>query len=205
MWLPGPLVSLMAEQGAADTAYEQTQYLTHLALDRGAVGSLPENGDALPRPGQNDVRLTGTVSQAWSLAEYLRNAFEDYAGVTYVRPDFVRLTPHLPEAWGRAARVRFRVGEGQVTALVRSGKDDDTDGEVVEATLDAGPGVPEDATVELVAAGGVKRVGIGPGRRTVVRIERASSGAYVVTNAFVGQGRAGADVTACLLYTSPSP
>lgn len=195
-WLTGPLVSLMAEQGATDRAYTQTQYLTHLALNRGAMGTLPENSDALPKPGRAEVQLTGTVSQAWSLAEYLRNAYEDYAGVTYVSPTFVRLTPHLPSAWGGAARVRFRLGDGYVTALIRQGKDTDTDGEIVEATLDAGPGVTDDATVELVAAGGVKRVGVSPGRRTVVRIERVSSGAYVVTNAFVGQGAAGADVAA---------
>lgn len=195
-WLTGPLVSLMAEQGAADKAYEQTQYLTHLALDRWGIGTIPENSDALPKPGQAEVRLTGTVSQAWSLAEYLRNAYEDYVGVMYVRPDFVRLTPHLPAAWGGAVRVRFRVGDGLVTALIRQGKDTGNDGEVVEATLDAGPGVTDDATVELVAAGGVKRVGVSPGRRTVVRVERVSNGAYVVTNAFVGQGAAGADVTA---------
>lgn len=195
-WLAGPLVSLMAEQGAADKAYEQTLYLTHLALDRWGIGTIPENSDALPKPGQAEVRLTGTVSQAWSLAEFLRNAYEDYAGVTYVAPDFVRLRPHLPDAWGGAVRVRFRLGDGLVTATIRQGKDAASDGEIVEATLDAGPGVTDDATVELVAAGGVKRVGVHPGRRTVVRIERASSGAYVVTNAFVGQGAAGSDVAA---------
>jgi glycogen debranching enzyme len=120
-WNTGPLVSLMAQGGAPDLAYEQLNFLTQMALTRGAVGTMAENSDALPRPGQTLPRLTGTVSQAWTLAEYVRNAFEDFAGITHRSPDTLVVAPHLPAAWGDRVSARVRVQSGYVRLELRKG------------------------------------------------------------------------------------
>ena len=189
-WLAGPLVRLMARQGAPDLAYEQTRFLTHLALDRGAVGTMPENLDALPHPGESEPRLTGAVSQAWTLAEFVRTAFEDYAGVRYEAPTRVVVEPHLPAAWGPTT-VRFRVEDGHVVATLQHVREGDA--EALDAVFEADAGVPAGATVEVRGAGARKRVPLRPGGRIAVRLVREARGAYVVTNALVDGVTAGID------------
>ena len=193
-WLAGPLVSLMTGAGATDRAYEQTAYLSHLALDRGAVGTMPENSDALPRPGETEPRLTGTVSQAWTLAEYVRNAFEDYAGVRYENARAVILEPHPPRAWGETT-VRFRLGDGHVTATIREGQSTGAAAqggmlgrttqraEWIEAVLRPDASVPDSAQVELRGMGGSKRVRLTPGRALTVRVVREEGPGVAVTSA----------------------
>ncbi|MCF7851052.1 MAG: hypothetical protein K9M85_05265 [Candidatus Marinimicrobia bacterium] len=74
--------------------------LTHHLNDRGAVGTIAELTDAWPRDGE--LQLSGTFSQAWSLAEYLRVLYQDILGV---QPDLTqslvnfapRLLPDLHE------------------------------------------------------------------------------------------------------------
>ncbi len=53
--------------------------LTHQIMNRGALGSIAELTDAWPRDGE--LQLSGTFSQAWSLAEYLRSFYQDILGV----------------------------------------------------------------------------------------------------------------------------
>ncbi len=70
--------------------------LTDQILNRGAVGSIAELTDAWPKRGE--TRLSGTFSQAWSLAEYLRTFYQDILGF---QPDLskskVSLAPRLLE------------------------------------------------------------------------------------------------------------
>lgn len=70
--------------------------LTDQVLHRGAVGTIAELTDAWPHQGQ--LRLSGTFSQAWSLAEYLRVFYQDILGV---QPDLgkarVKISPRLLE------------------------------------------------------------------------------------------------------------
>ena len=70
--------------------------LTDHLLNRGAVGTLAELTDAWPSNGT--LGLSGTFSQAWSLAEYLRVFYQDILGV---QPDLtqnrVRISPRLFE------------------------------------------------------------------------------------------------------------
>ncbi len=120
-WNTGPLVSLMAKADAPDLAYEQLDFLTQMALSRGAVGTMAENSDALPRPGNDLPRLTGTVSQAWTLAEYVRNAVEDFAGITHRAPDTLAVVPRLPKAWGDDVTARVRVEGGHVRMRMERG------------------------------------------------------------------------------------
>jgi hypothetical protein len=68
--------------------------LTQQIIERGAVGTIAELTDAWAREGE--LRLSGTFSQAWSLAEYLRSFYQDILGV---QPDLsethVTLAPRL--------------------------------------------------------------------------------------------------------------
>lgn len=64
--------------------------LTKQILERGAIGTIAELTDAWPRDGE--YRLSGTFSQAWSLAEYLRVFYQDVLGVV---PDMTRSAVNL--------------------------------------------------------------------------------------------------------------
>ena len=68
--------------------------LTQQILERGAVGTIAELTDAWPRDGE--LHLSGTFSQAWSLAEYLRSFYQDILGI---QPDLseshVTIAPRL--------------------------------------------------------------------------------------------------------------
>jgi glycogen debranching enzyme len=103
VWLTGPVVSAFVRQGLVERAWEQTAVLTGLFFEEGAAGTLPELRNGVPpRSGEN---VGGAVSQAWSLAEFLRNFYQDYLGVA---PDLVEgvlaLRPALPAGlpWVRA-------------------------------------------------------------------------------------------------------
>lgn len=103
VWLTGPVVSAFIREGLVGRAWEQTTVQRDLLFDEGAAGTLPElrNGVA-PARGEN---VAGAVSQAWSLAEFLRNFYQDYLGVA---PDLIEgtlaLRPCLPSevSWVRA-------------------------------------------------------------------------------------------------------
>ncbi len=97
-WNSGPVVQALCGFGKQDSAWKLTKELTHQILNRDCVGSIAELMDAFPRQGEKEPRLSGTVSQAWSLAEYIRNFYQDYLGV---KPDAyhkaIYLLPTLPK------------------------------------------------------------------------------------------------------------
>jgi len=96
-WLSGPYKSA-SRVGWSVTKNELTQI-----LDWGAPGTLSENLDAIPRDGAEWPRTSGTVSQAWSLAELLRTWYQDYIGL---RPAYGEelgvwsFDPRIPVEWG---------------------------------------------------------------------------------------------------------
>lgn len=103
VWLTGPVVSAFVREGLVERAWEQTKVLTNLFYDEGAAGTLPELRNGVPpERGEN---VGGAVSQAWSLAEFLRNFYQDYLGVA---PDLIEgalaVRPALPAdlSWVRA-------------------------------------------------------------------------------------------------------
>lgn len=110
-WLSGPAKSLLTKLGRGDLTLKMADYEVALIAERGCVGSLPEVTDAMPRKGSKAVASSGTVSQAWSLAEFLRTTYQDILGI---RPVFVSgrvepfwlVDPRIPESWGK---VEFRV------------------------------------------------------------------------------------------------
>ncbi|MFH1502373.1 MAG: amylo-alpha-1,6-glucosidase [Candidatus Eisenbacteria bacterium] len=115
VWLTGPVVSAYLRMGMVEEAWEQTRVLTDLMYDEGAAGTLPELRNGVPPAGGENV--AGAVSQAWSLAEYVRNFYQDYVGL---KPDVPRgelgFRPALPRdlAW---VKTRVRVGDGVVSVF----------------------------------------------------------------------------------------
>ncbi len=105
-WLAGPFIT------AAGGSWPLTEQMATQILDWGAPGTLSENLAAVPRDGNDHPYCSGTVSQTWSLAEFIRNLYQDYLGV---RPSFTEyeliekekiprwiLNPHVPIAWNSA-------------------------------------------------------------------------------------------------------
>lgn len=158
-WLSGPLISLLVEQGAVERAYEQLEHVGRLSVDLGGVGIIAENMDALPRAGASEPNQSGTVFQAWSHAEYLRNAYQDFAGVRYESADHVRLVPGLPASWGWT-RVRLRMGDGAVVATMRRGGEGFPG---LFVRLEGEGELPAGARVTVVGEGHTKGVAIGSG------------------------------------------
>jgi len=101
-WLSGPYKSA-SKQGWAISRNEIEQI-----LGWGLPGSLSENLDAVPRDGLNYPGTSGTISQAWSLAEFIRTWYQDYVGLRPVLQQQVQegddpiwsLDPRIPLVWG---------------------------------------------------------------------------------------------------------
>jgi glycogen debranching enzyme len=106
VWLSGPAKTALRREGRADLALELANYEARLMHERGLVGSLPELLDAKTRMGNTEPNCSGTTTQAWSLAEFLRTTYQDFLGI---RPVFVKgriepfwlIDPRIPEEWGK--------------------------------------------------------------------------------------------------------
>lgn len=86
-WNIGPVITNLCRAGFEEKAMTLTNELNRQILHQGAVGTIAELMEALPRKGKHEILLSGAFSQAWSLAEYIRNIREDYLGI---RTDFVK-------------------------------------------------------------------------------------------------------------------
>ena len=119
-WLAGPWISAATKFGYSDLTYQVTDNMIHQILDRGAVGTLSELLDAAPRAGELEPRLSGTFSQAWSLAEFIRVAYQDYLGVTTdVVEKRIEIHPHLPSTI-RHATFRIPFGATEIGAQLEA-------------------------------------------------------------------------------------
>ena len=130
-WLQGPLISELCRFGRQEVAAQLTMNAVHQILDRGAVGAQSELLDAVPRPGENEPRLSGTFCQAWNLAEFVRNFYDDYLGT---RVDLLSRTmdisPHLPDSLGDVS-ARINMGGPSVEVQIQR------DGELTVVSLNA--------------------------------------------------------------------
>jgi glycogen debranching enzyme len=96
-WLAGKWIDAATRYRHADLAYEVTENMVNQILDQGAIGTLSELIDAAPRAGEDKPRLSGTYSQAWSLAEFIRNFYESYLGIDMFLGDKkINIKPSLP-------------------------------------------------------------------------------------------------------------
>jgi len=121
LWNNGMAMQRMLEQNQPNIAYQLFANMNHQALVEGAVGSLSENADALPRPGHTRGKLSGTFLQAWSNAEQLRVWYQYFLGI---RPNMLRnevsIRPCLPTALTDVS-FAVAVGAGQLRAHYQTG------------------------------------------------------------------------------------
>lgn len=80
-WLSGPMITALAKFNQSANILTMFKDISQQILKRGAVGTQSELLDALPRLGKVYPNLSGTVTQAWNLAEFNRNVHEDFMGV----------------------------------------------------------------------------------------------------------------------------
>jgi glycogen debranching enzyme len=100
-WVQGQVIAELCKYSRQDIAYRVTANTVHQMLDRGAVGTQSELLDAIAHPGEAEPRLSGTVSQAWNLAEFIRNFYDDYMGIRVDRgARLLTIAPRLPEELG---------------------------------------------------------------------------------------------------------
>lgn len=105
-WVQGAVISELCHFGRQDLAWKVTENSVHQILDRGAVGTQSELLDGVPKPGEKEPSLSGTFSQAWNLAEFIRNFYDDYLGVRLTRYDHkLVLRPMLPKPLGKIKAV----------------------------------------------------------------------------------------------------
>jgi glycogen debranching enzyme len=122
-WLAGAWIDAAVSYNLPDLAFKLTENMVHQILDRGAVGTLSELLDAVPRPGEKEPRLSGTFSQAWSLSEFLRATYQDYLGIQVDAPaKGLRLSPRFPDAIHKA-RTAVVVGPARVLIVVEKTED----------------------------------------------------------------------------------
>ncbi len=106
-WLNGPAISALTPY-YPQAAYQLQKEASRQIIENDAVGSLSELLETWPRAGETEPVISGTVSQAWSLAEYLRNWQEDLLGIQPNAVEgYIRIAPHLPEEW-LPLKFRFR-------------------------------------------------------------------------------------------------
>jgi len=175
-WFSGSLASQMVATGATDHAWELISGLAELVEGAGAAGMIPELLDAHPRPGRDAPVAGGALVQPWSLAELIRVAWQDFAGVRYATPSELVVEPQLPDSWDGLA-TRARLGRGTVTIeLERSG-------ERLTARLTPAGAVPAGAVARVRALGIEARVPL-----TVARGDTASAPAPAVEVVITGAG-----------------
>lgn len=98
-WNAGFTITALDRFGYQDLAYRLATNLGNQILNLGTVGNMSELLDALPDTNGN-IHTSGTFAQAWSVAEYSRNGYQDFLGF---RPNLLEnilvLTPAIPSAW----------------------------------------------------------------------------------------------------------
>ena len=116
-WNAGFAVTAMCRQRQTELAARLALNLADQILRLGCRGSMSELIEAIPRkPGQ--LVLSGTWAQAWSTAEFSRNAHQDFGGFhPRLLDGALHLNPHLPADW-KKLDARFPFGQN-AALLVR--------------------------------------------------------------------------------------
>ncbi len=98
-WNAGFMITALNRYGYQDLAWALSRNLSSQILSLGTRGSMSELLDAVPAE-DGAIKPSGTYAQSWSVAEFVRNAYQDYLGF---RPDLgkqlLRFSPALPTAW----------------------------------------------------------------------------------------------------------
>ncbi|MES2297990.1 MAG: amylo-alpha-1,6-glucosidase [Pseudomonadota bacterium] len=98
-WNAGFTITGLNKFGYQDLAWTLSRNLGEQILGLGTLGTMSELLDALPGV-DGTPHPSGTFAQSWSVAEYVRNAYQDYVGF---KPELLENTlafsPAIPEAW----------------------------------------------------------------------------------------------------------
>jgi len=117
LWNFGPVISALQSFHFSDLAFTLTEELVRQTLNEGCIGALSELTDAFPRENEERPQLSGTFAQAWSMAEFIRNFYEDYLGVERdALTNSLYLLPSLPE---KLSDVNFRTRIGNSFVNIR--------------------------------------------------------------------------------------
>lgn len=118
-WLSGPVITALVRSGHENLAFELLQDAVQQVLHRGTFGAQSELLDAIAHPGEPYPRLSGTFAQAWNLAEFLRNVYQDFLGVQpHALSHAFTMMPALPDSL-REVAFQFNVGTAQISAHCR--------------------------------------------------------------------------------------
>ena len=111
-WNAGFSVTALDRFGYQDLAYRLAKNLAGQILYLGTVGNMSELLDALP-DANGQIHASGTFAQAWSVAEFARNGYQDFLGF---RPNLLEnslvFMPALPSAWNHFDAV-LPFGQGE--------------------------------------------------------------------------------------------
>lgn len=98
-WNAGFAITALNRHGQQALSWRLSRELARQILEVGTRGSMSELLDAAPAA-DGQPRPSGTYAQSWSVAEFTRNAWQDYLGF---RPDLLRgvlhFVPALPQDW----------------------------------------------------------------------------------------------------------
>jgi glycogen debranching enzyme len=141
-WLIGRVIDAAVQYDMQDILFEVTENIVRQILDRGGVGTFSELLDAFPRESESEPELSGTFTQAWNLAEFIRTGYQAYMGIrTDVPAAEITLNPKLPKGLGNVAS-KIRFGETHIT--ITCTRDEDS----VYVSL-ASDGLDQPVTVRL--------------------------------------------------------
>ncbi len=118
-WNAGFVITAFNRYGRQDLSWMLTQNLADQILKQGTRGTMSELLDATLDE-RGNVNPSGTFAQAWSVAEFSRNAMQDFLGF---HPDLLQqkiiLQPALPLQWS-SMRARVLYGnERRITLSFR--------------------------------------------------------------------------------------
>jgi glycogen debranching enzyme len=117
LWLSGAYVSALNDPAEG---FGQTRMLMEEILKIGAVGTIQEIRDGAKA--ENNDEFGGATSQAWSLAELLRNVVQDFGGLNVdlaASEPKVFISPRVPESWP-SLTINTRIGEERCRLLIES-------------------------------------------------------------------------------------
>jgi glycogen debranching enzyme len=114
-WNSGPVIQELLRFGQISLAQSLAAELARQILHDGSVGTMSENLDAMPGPNGKPIP-SGAYSQAWSISEFVRTAFQSFLGFTPRLADGKLIVAPYP---GFSATVKFGANQQLYIAASR--------------------------------------------------------------------------------------
>ena len=122
-WLAGPVIEALCLHGQQNLAWRLFSEEARQIMQDGCLGGFSELREACPRPGASAAIPSGTVNQAWNLAEFQRNFIENFIGWRpFAQEGKAILSPALPDGVARfEAALPYAAGMIEFTAERKDG------------------------------------------------------------------------------------